>query len=148
MSTTTASQPDFRSPDFLRAHIRQTMAFYDPVATDASGGMYHFFLDDGTVYDTRTRHLVSATRFVVTHAMLYRTTGEPRYQAARRRDDQVQCAKNVREGGARRVLPALWRFRERGSQAETVSPSAIARGHPKNSGKSDEMPRASITPWC
>ena len=73
--------PDFRSAAFLRQHLRDTMAFYDPVATDASGGQYHFFLDDGTVYDTRTRHLVSATRFVVTHAMLYRTTGEQRYQA-------------------------------------------------------------------
>ena len=76
----TPPRPDFRSSDFLRAHIRQTMAFYDPVAMDASGGMYHFFLDDGTVYDMRTRHLVSATRFVVTHAMLYRTTGEARYR--------------------------------------------------------------------
>ena len=76
----TPPRPDFRSSDFLRAHIRQAMAFYDPVATDASGGMYHFFLDDGTVYDTRTRHLVSATRFVVTHALLYQTTGEARYR--------------------------------------------------------------------
>ena len=77
-------QPDFRSSAFLRAHLCDTMAFYDPVATDASGGQYHFFLDDGTVYNTRTRHLVSATRFVVTHAMLYRTTGEARYQAGMR----------------------------------------------------------------
>ena len=72
--------PDFRSAAFLRQHLRATMAFYDPVATDTSGGQYHFFLDDGTVYNTRTRHLVSATRFVVTHAMLYRTTGEAHYQ--------------------------------------------------------------------
>lgn len=47
---------------------------------DPSGGMYHFYLDDGTVFDARTRHLVNATRFVVTHAMLYRATGETRYQ--------------------------------------------------------------------
>ena len=67
--------PDFRSAAFLRQHLRDTMAFYDPVATDASGGQYHFFLDDGTVYNAHSRHLVSATRFVVTHAMLYRTTG-------------------------------------------------------------------------
>lgn len=80
----TASLPDFRSADFLRQHLRETMAFYDPVATDPSGGMYHFFLDDGTVYDTHTRHLVSATRFVVTHAMLYRTTGDARYQQGMR----------------------------------------------------------------
>ena len=76
--------PDFRSAAFLRQHLRDTMAFYDPVATDASGGQYHFFLDDGTVYNAHSRHLVSATRFVVTHAMLYRTTGEARYQAGMR----------------------------------------------------------------
>ena len=70
--------PDFRSAAFLRQHLRDTMAFYDPVATDASGGQYHFFLDDGTVYNAHSRHLVSATRFVVTHAMLYRPTGEAR----------------------------------------------------------------------
>ncbi|MCW5255259.1 AGE family epimerase/isomerase [Verminephrobacter aporrectodeae subsp. tuberculatae] len=76
----TAARPDFRSSEFLRAHSREIMAFYDPVATDPDGGMYHFFLDDGTVYEQRTRHLVSATRFVVTHAMLYRITGEERYR--------------------------------------------------------------------
>ncbi len=77
---TAPQPPDFRAPEFLRSHIRQTMAFYEPVAIDAGGGMYHFFLDDGTVYDERTRHLVSATRFVVTHAMLFKTTGEARYR--------------------------------------------------------------------
>ena len=41
--------------------------------------MYHFYLDDGTVYDVHTRHLVSATRFVVTNAMLYRESGEAPY---------------------------------------------------------------------
>ena len=76
--------PDFRSAAFLRQHLRDTMAFYDLVATDPSGGQFHFFLDDGTVYNPRTRHLVSATRFVITHAMLYRTTGDERYQVGMR----------------------------------------------------------------
>lgn len=75
------AQPDFRSPAFLSQHMRWVMAFYADRARDPSGGMYHFYLDDGTVYDTRTRHLVSATRFVITHAMLYRLTGESRFQA-------------------------------------------------------------------
>ena len=39
-----------------------------------------FFLDDGTVYDERTRHLVSATRFVVTHALLWQLTGDEPYR--------------------------------------------------------------------
>ena len=76
----TPAQPDFRSPAFLRQHICWIMDFYKDRATDPSGGLYHFFLDDGTVYDKRTRHLVSATRFVITHAMLYALTGEKRFQ--------------------------------------------------------------------
>lgn len=75
------AQPDFRSPAFLRQHIRWVMDFYADRAIDPSGGMYHFYLDGGTVYDARTRHLVSATRFAITHAMLYKLTGEARFQA-------------------------------------------------------------------
>ena len=77
---TTPAAPDFRSADFLREHARWTMAFYDSRATDPSGGMYHYYLDDGTVFDTRTRHLVNATRFVITHAMLYQLTGAAHYK--------------------------------------------------------------------
>ena len=72
--------PDFRSPAFLSRHIAWIMDFYADRAIDPSGGMYHCYLDDGTVYDQRTRHLVSATRFVITHAMLFQLTGEERFQ--------------------------------------------------------------------
>jgi len=72
--------PDFRSSAFLRQHIAWIMDFYADRAIDPSGGMYHAFLDDGTVYDARTRHLVSATRFVITHAMLFQLTGEARFK--------------------------------------------------------------------
>jgi mannose/cellobiose epimerase-like protein (N-acyl-D-glucosamine 2-epimerase family) len=68
----TAPTPDFRSPEFLRAHAEHTMAFYLPRALDPSGGMFHFFKDNGEVYDPHTRHLVSSTRFVVTCAMAQR----------------------------------------------------------------------------
>lgn len=69
------AMPDFRSPEFLRGHIRDTLAFYAGRAVDASGGFFHFFRDDGTVYDRRTRHLVSSTRFVVVHALAARHFG-------------------------------------------------------------------------
>ena len=49
---------------------------------DASGGFFQFFKDDGTVYDRRTRHLVSSTRFVFNHAMAWRRFGVPGYQGA------------------------------------------------------------------
>ncbi|WP_046658162.1 AGE family epimerase/isomerase [Lysobacter capsici] len=61
--------PDFRNADVLRAHIADTMAFYDPVALDRSGGFFHYFRDDGSVYDASHRHLVSSTRFVFNYAM-------------------------------------------------------------------------------
>lgn len=67
--------PDFRSPEFLRGHIRHTLAFYDARCVDPTGGFFHFFKDDGTVYDRRTRHLVSSTRFVFNHAMASRHFG-------------------------------------------------------------------------
>src|SRR5580698_1001664 len=61
--------PDFRSEAFLRDQIAKTMAFYHPRAIDPAGGFFHYFRDDGTVYDTSHRHLVSSTRFVFNYAM-------------------------------------------------------------------------------
>ena len=76
--------PDFRSRAMLEKHILHTMHFYHPRAFDPSGGFYHFFLDDGTVYDAATRHLVSSTRFIFNYAMAYRHFGGDDYQAALR----------------------------------------------------------------
>jgi mannose/cellobiose epimerase-like protein (N-acyl-D-glucosamine 2-epimerase family) len=64
--------PDFRGEAFLRAHIATTMAFYHPRAIDPRGGFFHYFRDDGTVYDTAHRHLVSSTRFVFNYALAAR----------------------------------------------------------------------------
>jgi mannose/cellobiose epimerase-like protein (N-acyl-D-glucosamine 2-epimerase family) len=71
--------PDFRSEAFLRSHIAQTMAFYHPHAIDPAGGFFHYFKDDGTVYDRSHRHLVSSTRFVFNYAMAAREFGNPEY---------------------------------------------------------------------
>lgn len=74
--------PDFRDPRFLLDHIRHTMAFYHPRAIDPNGGFFHFFRDDGSVYDSHTRHLVSSTRFVFNYAMAYRRFGDAAYLQA------------------------------------------------------------------
>ncbi len=74
--------PDFRNRDFLLDHIRHTMAFYHPRAIDPRGGFFHFFRDDGSVYDPNTRHLVSSTRFVFNYAMAYRRFGDAAYLRA------------------------------------------------------------------
>lgn len=71
--------PDFRSPSTLVQHLRHTLDFYHPRCIDASGGFFHFFKDDGQVYDTHTRHLVSSTRFVFNYAMAYRQFQLPTY---------------------------------------------------------------------
>ena len=61
-------QPAFRSVAFLREHIAHTMSFYHPRCIDPAGGFFHYFLDDGSIYDTSHRHLVSSTRFVFNYA--------------------------------------------------------------------------------
>ena len=71
--------PDFRDPRFLLDHIRHTMAFYHPRAIDPAGGFYHFFRDDGSIYNAHTRHLVSSTRFVFNYSMAYRRFGDADY---------------------------------------------------------------------
>jgi mannose/cellobiose epimerase-like protein (N-acyl-D-glucosamine 2-epimerase family) len=69
----------FRTIDFLREHIARTMAFYHPRCIDPAGGFFHYFKDDGTVYDGRHRHLVSSTRFVFNYAMAAREFGREEY---------------------------------------------------------------------
>jgi mannose/cellobiose epimerase-like protein (N-acyl-D-glucosamine 2-epimerase family) len=68
--------PDFQSRSTLLQHIRDTRRFYDGRCVDPSGGFYHFYKDDGMVYDRETRHLVSSTRFVFNFAMAWRQFGE------------------------------------------------------------------------
>lgn len=76
--------PDFRSRGMLLSHIDHTMRFYYPRCVDPSGGFYHFYMDDGAIYDHTTRHLVSSTRFVFNFAMAYRQFGKPEYLDALR----------------------------------------------------------------
>ena len=71
-----STQPEFRSPGFLRAHVARTMAFYHPRCIDPAGGFFHYFRDDGSVYDAGHRHLVSSTRFVFNYAMASREFGD------------------------------------------------------------------------
>ena len=78
--TTSTDKPDFESPAFLNAHIEDILAFYEPVAFDNHGGFFQHFLDDGTIYDHETRHLVSSTRFVFNYANAFLSTGRPHYR--------------------------------------------------------------------
>ncbi len=58
----------FRSPSWLRAHARDVcLGFWlrSPRPRASGGAFFHCLRDDGSVYDARTRHLVSSTRLVV-----------------------------------------------------------------------------------
>ncbi|RXE86489.1 AGE family epimerase/isomerase [Pseudoalteromonas sp. A757] len=68
---------NFRTTQFLEAHIKKTLSFYAPNCVDERGGFNHFFKDNGEVYDANTRHLVSSTRFVFNYAMAYDYFKEP-----------------------------------------------------------------------
>jgi mannose/cellobiose epimerase-like protein (N-acyl-D-glucosamine 2-epimerase family) len=78
----TSGAPNFRSEEFLLAHIRQTMAFYHPRCVDPAGGFFHYFKNDGSIYERTHRHLVSSTRFVFNYAMALREFGNVEYRDA------------------------------------------------------------------
>ncbi len=62
--------PTFTSKEFLLEHIKSIMTFYHPRCIDKElGGFFQHFRDDGSIYDYKTRHLVSSTRFVFNYAM-------------------------------------------------------------------------------
>lgn len=71
--------PDFRDARVLRGHVQRTMDFYHPRCIDPIGGFYHYFKDDGTVYNHADRHLVSSTRFIFNYAMAFRHFRRPEY---------------------------------------------------------------------
>ena len=69
----------FSSPEFLSQHIKSILAFYEPNVDALSGGFHQNFSDDGSVYDEKTRHLVSSTRFIFNYARAYLKFGDSRY---------------------------------------------------------------------
>ena len=73
--------PDFSERRFLEQHIRQTLAFYEPNVYDPAGGFFQHFRDDGSIFDSETRHLVSSTRFVFNYAMAHRYFPDMDYQS-------------------------------------------------------------------
>jgi mannose/cellobiose epimerase-like protein (N-acyl-D-glucosamine 2-epimerase family) len=93
--------PDFRTREFLLAHAADTLRFYHPSCIDPSGGFFHFFRDDGEIYDAQTRHLVSSTRFVFNYSMAWQQFGDPAYQQAVRHgvDYLRQVHRNAQTGG-------------------------------------------------
>jgi len=68
----TKELPVFKDKVFLINHARSIMDFYHPRCIDYDlGGFFHHFRDDGSIYDSSTRHLVSSTRFIFNYSMAF-----------------------------------------------------------------------------
>lgn len=89
--------PDFNSPGFLCRHIADSMAFYHPRAIDPAGGFFHYYKDDGSIYDRSHRHLVSSTRFVFNYAMAALEFADDARLAAEYRDAMRHGLRYLRE---------------------------------------------------
>jgi mannose/cellobiose epimerase-like protein (N-acyl-D-glucosamine 2-epimerase family) len=62
--------PIFKDREFLIDHVKSIMSFYHPHCIDHKvGGFFQHFRDDGSIYDSDTRHLVSSTRFIFNYSM-------------------------------------------------------------------------------
>ncbi|MFV0410789.1 MAG: AGE family epimerase/isomerase [Paracoccus sp. (in: a-proteobacteria)] len=74
---------DFRSEDFLRQHIGEIVAFYHPACMDRElGGYINQMLDDGTVFDRMTKHLVGTCRFIYNYSLAAIDLGSDEYREA------------------------------------------------------------------
>ena len=75
-----------RSPAAIKGEIAAIMDFYHPRCLDEErGGFFNGFLDDGTIYDRDTRHIVSTCRFIFNFAVSSRVLEKPHY---------LDCAKH------------------------------------------------------
>ena len=133
--------PDFRSQDFLRRHIAHTMAFYHPRAIDPSGGFFHYFKDDGTVYDAEHRHLVSSTRFIFNYAMAAREFGQVDYLRAARHGLQYlrEIHRDPHSGGYAWTL-RKHRPEDRTNHCYGVAFVLLAYAHAQAAGISEAAP--------
>lgn len=77
------STKDFRSRQYLRQHIADIVGFYHPACLDKMyGGFINQMLDDGTIFDRMTKHLVGTCRFTYNYALASIVLDSGEYRAA------------------------------------------------------------------
>ena len=78
-----SDRSNFRSSEFLKRHIADIIGFYHPRCIDEEyGGFINQMLDDGTVFDRMTKHLVGTCRFTYNYALAHLVLGADEYRAA------------------------------------------------------------------
>jgi mannose/cellobiose epimerase-like protein (N-acyl-D-glucosamine 2-epimerase family) len=73
----------FRSEEFLKGHISDIIGFYHPACIDNEyGGYINQMLDDGSIFDRMTKHLVGTCRFTYNYSLAYLVHGNSEYRDA------------------------------------------------------------------
>lgn len=62
---------DYFSQSFLTQHIKTILAFYSTNIMDSNGGFNQNYYNDGSVFATGDKHLVSSTRMVINNAIAW-----------------------------------------------------------------------------
>ena len=71
----------YRDPEFLRSHIASIISFYHPTCIDKElGGYINQLRDDGSVFDSQTKHLVGTCRFIYIYSLASLVLEEPEYR--------------------------------------------------------------------
>lgn len=71
---------DFFNQSFLQQHIKSILAFYQDNIRDERGGYAQNFYDNGQVFASGDKHLVSSTRMVINNACAYGLFGDESYK--------------------------------------------------------------------
>ena len=58
----------FYNKDFLHKQCQQILGFYDPRVIDETGGYHQNYLDNGDIFDSHFKQLVSSTRIIINYA--------------------------------------------------------------------------------
>jgi len=73
---------NYRSIKYLRNHIQSIINFYHPRCLNHEvGGYINHFLDDGTIVDPSTQHLVSTCRYIYNYALSWLLFQDETYRA-------------------------------------------------------------------
>jgi len=70
---------NFFSSEFIKQHSQSILDFYDNRVVDITGGYFQNFFDNGEVFNSTFRQLVSSTRIVVNYAMAGIALDKPDY---------------------------------------------------------------------
>lgn len=73
---------DVKDKNALQAHIKSILDFYAPNVKDSVNGGYHQnYYDDGTLFKSGFKHLVSSTRMIFNYCKAYQHFGDDDYLA-------------------------------------------------------------------